>query len=258
VSDEEDIDTGFDDVLAGNVYVAPVITGSVQPPEPHVCANATGGDELTATVSEPEGTPTQISDATKALVNLPPIDMVTLAKLARAIAMDIKETHAILSEFGLTQVQYDYLSTQNTVYKNALEAACIEWHSPLSTKERVAVAAAAILEDSLPTLGARMQNRGEGLPGVTETAKLFAKLAGVGERENSGAPLGERFVINIDLGGGQKVALAAGDAPTAPAKAPDRLQSPQAARATASSLEIQPLTETVRDVTPVRRDPEVS
>lgn len=187
MSDEEKIDTGFDAVLAGDIY---------EPPEP------------TATV-------TQIADATKALVQLPHITAVEMAKLAREIAMDIKETHVILREFNLTQTQYDYLSEHNSFFRNALEAAAVEWHSPLSTKERVAVAAAAILEDSLPTLGARMQNRGEGLPGVTEAAKLFAKLAGIGEREHGGPPVGERFVINIDLGGSQKVTLEAGDAPQA-------------------------------------------
>lgn len=237
VTDEDEIDTGFDAVLAGEVYVAPV----------------------TAAVSETPATAQQVADATKALVQLPDkLDAVTLAKLAREIAMDIKETAVVLKEFGLNQTQYDYLAEHNAFFKNALEAACIEWHSPLSTKERVAVAAAAILEDSLPTLGARMQNRGEGLPGVTEAAKLFAKLAGVGERENSGAPSGERFVINIDLGGGKTVALEAGPPPSSADNPFVRGAVPQAALPSGEPLPVQSQPEGRGEIPSLPGEPDVS
>lgn len=158
--------------------------------------------------------------ATKALVHLPPgLDYPALARLARDMAMDIKERHVILRDHNLTQVQYDFLEAHNEFFKNALSAASIEWHAPLSTAERIKVEAAAILEDSLPGLGARMQNKSEGLPGVIEAAKLFAKVAGVGEREGSSAGTGERFTINIDLGGDAKVTVSTGgDAAADPAR----------------------------------------
>lgn len=145
--------------------------------------------------------------ATKALIQLPNIEIPVLAKLARDVAMDIKERHVILKDYKLTQAQYDFLETHNAFFRNALAAASLEWHAPLSTAERIKVEAAAILEDSLPGLGARMQNKSEGLPGVIEAAKLFAKVAGVGERESGGAGSGERFTINIDLGGDQKISV---------------------------------------------------
>lgn len=146
--------------------------------------------------------------AAKALVQLPAtLDWPTMSRLAREVAMDIKERHTILKDFGLTQVQYDFLEGNNEFYRSALAAACHDWHAPLSTAERIKVEAAAILEDSLLGLGARMQNKGEGLPGVIEAAKLFAKVAGVGEREGGTLPSGERFVINIDLGADQKISI---------------------------------------------------
>jgi len=241
VSDEEEIDTGFDDVLAGNVYVAPPVTATVSD-KPEV-------------IAEP------VPDNTKAIVQLPEkLDAVMLAKLAREIAMDIKEKSVVLKECGLTQEQYDYLAEHSTFFKYALETAALEWQSPLSTKERVAVAAAAILEDSLPTLGGRMQNRGEGLPGVTETAKLFAKLAGIGERENSGPPTGERFVINIDLGGDQKVTLQAGDVPQASPPSRQLVQPHQDHLASPHTgvTEIQPEPQTTGSPTPVQQEPKGS
>lgn len=128
----------------------------------------------------------------------------------------------ILADFKLTQVQYDFLEENNDYYREALRAACVEWHAPMSTTQRLQVEAAAILEDSMLDLGARMRNKGEGLPGVIEAAKFFAKVAGAGEPKNSGVPTGERFTINIDLGGDQKVSI--GVAP-APSQAVDDLRS---------------------------------
>lgn len=220
-------DMGFDDVIAGNVYKPPdepqitvhEYTGSAE----HTCVGAgTRCDicfaPLTVTVSEPAPPvpaplpPAGLTDegvqAAKALVHLPKnLDPVALAKLAREIAMDIKERHVVLQEHGLSQVQYDFLEANNPFFKATLNAACAEWHAPLATDERIKVEAAAILEDSLPGLGARMQNKVEGLPGVIEAAKLFAKIAGVGERAVGTANAGERFTINIDLGGDQKITV---------------------------------------------------
>lgn len=211
----EPIDTGFDDVIAGEQWVDPApaepVTATVSPPE--TPPSPAGEDHLDAAI-EKALAPVPVDDAlvqaTKALVKLPVIDVPTLAKLARDVAMDIKERHAILRDYNLDQAQYDYLETYNDFYKNALSAASIEWHAPLSTTERIKIEAAAILEDSLPGLGARMQNKSEGLPGVIEAAKLFAKIAGAGEQAGSGAGSGERFTINIDLGGDQKIAVSTG------------------------------------------------
>lgn len=225
------IDTGFDDVLAGEVYVHPEqsstpeqITVAVNP-EPAPCpppptpapAPSEAPDATSASAPSPSPapptplTPATLTDAgiqaAKALVHLPPMTWPELSKLARDVAMDIKERGTILSEHKLSQAQYDFLETYNDYYRNALAEACKQWHAPLSTQERIKVEAAAILEDSLLGIGARMQNKGEGLPGVIEAAKLFAKVAGVGEPTGGAAAPGERFVINIDLGGDTKITV---------------------------------------------------
>jgi len=208
LSTDQPIDTGFDAVLAGEVYAheEPAVTATVipepAPPEP---------EPLPTT-----GLTTAGVQAAKALVNLPPLTWPELAKLARELAMDIKEEHVILKEFKLDNAQFEYLKAHNDFFREAFAAACKEWHAPLSTQDRIKVEAAAILEDSLLGLGARMQNKGEGLPGVIEAAKLFAKVAGVGEREGPGAAPGERFSINIDLGADQKITVSTTQAPAAP------------------------------------------
>lgn len=203
---EEPVDTGFEDVLAGG----PVWEEA--PPAPEITVAVTTHIEPPAPPPEP-GLTQEGKQAAKALVQLPPIPTQDLARLAREIAMDIRERHLVLAEHKLTEAQYDYLETQNEFFVQALKVASMEWHSPLSTQERIKLEAAAILEDALPGLGARLQNPREQLSGVVETAKLFAKVAGVGEREVGAVAPGERFTINIDLGGDQKVVVSTGPAP---------------------------------------------
>ncbi len=223
---DEPVDTGFEDVEAGNVWVAPDV---------HVAVGTEAVDEVTATVTPPPHLPPAPSpdegltpagvQAAKALVKLPPhLDWPTLAALAREVAMNIKERTVILTDFKLTESQYDFLETYNEFYRSALAAACKEWHAPLSTQQRIEVEAAAILEDSLLILGARMQNKGEGLPGVIEAAKFFGKIARVGEREAGPTTPGERFSINIDLGGDKSIGVTVEAAPRVDAGAGPRLQ----------------------------------
>lgn len=132
---------------------------------------------------------------------LPEFTPVELAKLAREVAMDIKDLAVVLEHYKLTREQYDQLAQHNEFFKQALHVSIIEWNSALTTPERIKLESAAILEDALPRLGARMANAAEGLPGVVEAAKLFAKIAGLGEKEQGTSAPGERFTINIDLGG---------------------------------------------------------
>lgn len=238
MSTGDEIDTGFEDVLAGEVYVAPepeqaemkggveghtpmrqIDTSTHPSSQPALGFPDLGSEigmspiEVTATVS------TELTasgkDAAKALITLPQLTHSDLARLARDIAMDIKERYVVYKDHGLTLAQYEYLEKYNEFYRHALEAACIEWHAPLSTAERIKIEAQAILEDSLLDLGARMRNKSEGLPGVVEAAKFFGKIAGVGEREAGSTASGERFVINIDLGGDTKVIVSSGEAPEA-------------------------------------------
>jgi hypothetical protein len=86
-----------------------------------------------------------------------------------------------------------------------LETAAIEWNSALSTHDRIRIEAAAIMEDAMPGLSARMKSRDEALPAAIEAGKLFAKLAGLGEVNKAAAGSGEKFVIQIDLGADTKL-----------------------------------------------------
>ena len=146
-------------------------------------------------------------------ITLPELTPTELAKLAREIAMNIKEVPAILQHYKLSAEQYDHLKTHNEFFKQALHAVTIEWNSALTTPDRIKLNAAAILEDNLLRLGSRMGNQAEGLPGVVETAKLFAKIAGVGEREGADRAPGEKFSIIINLGADDKLTYKSPESP---------------------------------------------
>lgn len=210
------IDTGFDAVLAGEIYTAPEESADPSPP----------ATDVTAAVTEPEGLTPAGKDAALALLSLPPLTAAELAQLARELAMNIRPRADVLHDFKLNNAQFEYLEKNHEFFSAAYKNACIEWHAPMSTQERIKVEAAAILEDSLVGLGARMRNKAEGLPGVVEVAKLFAKVAGVGEREAAGGPSGERFVINIDLGSDKTITLSAEAPPQAVAQPRSQLSLP--------------------------------
>ena len=222
-------DTGFEDVIAGLVYKHPEpgpVTVAVTTEETQCASSTAAGAAPASPSSPPPSAPSPTTSpgltpagvqAAHALVNLPKLDWPTLSHLARDMAMNLKPRQDVIADFKLTQVQYDFLEANNEFYREALRAACSEWHAPMSTQERLKVEAAAILEDSLLGLGARMQNKGEGLPGVIEAAKFFAKVAEVGERNSGGSSSGERVTINIDLGGDQKISVGVAPAPQADA-----------------------------------------
>jgi len=121
-----------------------------------------------------------------------------VAAFVRDLAMNMYTIPVILKKHTLTEAQYAVL-VENDFFKKALEAATIEWNSPHSTTKRLAMEAAIGLEDAMPTITARMSSKTELLPAVVECAKLFAKMAGVGETTQQG-PVGEKFKIVINLG----------------------------------------------------------
>jgi hypothetical protein len=184
---DEQVDTGFAAVLTN--------PNAVWKPS----------EDVTATVTGPTGLTADGVQAAKALLALPILTGPTLARLARELAMDIRATLEILRDYNLNKVQYEFLRDNNEFFKAALTASTIEWNSAMSTQDRIRAQAAAALEDKLPDLAIRMGNKSEGLPGVVEAAKLFAKIAGVGERDVGAVASGERFTITINLGADEKI-----------------------------------------------------
>lgn len=145
-----------------------------------------------------------------AITSLPPslppapaLDENQMVKLAREIVMNIHGLPTILTRWQLTQSQFDTHIAPNDFFKRVTDQFRIEWESAGSTKHRMQIKAQIALEESMSTLAARMGNKDEDLGKATETAKLFARIAGVEADKQQGTA--EKVVIEINLGADEKI-----------------------------------------------------
>lgn len=136
-----------------------------------------------------------------------PADPDLLTRIARELATEQYRLEQILRRYDLDQNYFDEQIANNEFFKRVLADYTKEWQAPTSTHKRVALAAAAALEEKLPFLASRMGDPRSGLADAVATAKLFRELAGIAApAPGIGASTGERFSISINFGH-HKVAL---------------------------------------------------
>jgi hypothetical protein len=150
-------------------------------------------------MSDEKPLPFPVTAAVKPADVANPYTIQTIAALVRDLAMNMYDLDYILVKHGLTQDEYDGLR-ENEFFKRAMEVAATEWNSPMSTNKRLAMQAAIGLEDAMPVMAARMLKNNEPVQNIIEIAKIFTKIAGVGEDKAAAVPT-EKFHITIDLGG---------------------------------------------------------
>ena len=132
--------------------------------------------------------------------DLPNLDEIALAKLAREMAMNIRPVQQIFTSFGIDETEY-YEIQKLDFYKRTLEHFLIEWNATTATADRLKFQSQAGLEQLLPMLIKRAMDGKEPLVAANETGKLVARLGGIGEpKVNGQGNAGERFVITINLG----------------------------------------------------------
>lgn len=202
---EDQIDTGLSDLVYENpetLSLAKQITATVNPDQGVAQPGRAAG-------LEPAGRGIEASHPDHLPVPAVPLPagfgVNQLAQLARHIATDMHEIEEVLTVFKLTPEQYKFIETI-PFYKNALDSALIEWNSPMSTNKRIAIKAAAAFEDGMIPLAGRMTKADEPYPAQIECAKLFAKVAGIGEQK-AGDLSSEKFTITINLGNDQPIRI---------------------------------------------------
>lgn len=129
---------------------------------------------------------------------------IKLVKLAREIAMDIKELDEVLKIHDITHADFEKLKT-NERFKAILTAEIVAWHGAINTNERVRVKAASMIEEWLPELYSRLNDRGEGLSSKIEGGKLLERLAGMGAAAAKNEAPTDRVSITINLGADNKL-----------------------------------------------------
>jgi hypothetical protein len=129
-----------------------------------------------------------------------------MIKLAREIAMDIQPLDAILKDNGLDQDTWNVIQN-NTRFRMLLETETSAWGSALNTQERLRLKSAAALEEWLPELFTRMNDRAESLNAKVEAGKLISRWAGVGMGGTQGVEGSEKFSVTINLGADNQIKI---------------------------------------------------
>lgn len=126
-------------------------------------------------------------------------DHVTLLKLAREIAMDIRPVEEILTAHSISGSRWEAINA-SPHFQALLKSEVENWQSATNTAERVKLKSLAFVEESLPEFYARAHDRREPLSARVEVLKTVAKFAGVGNTMVDGAAVGEKLMVTINLG----------------------------------------------------------
>lgn len=127
-------------------------------------------------------------------------DDMKLVKLAREIAMGIKDLPDILFDCGLIQMEWERIQ-ELPHFQKILSSEIAAWGSAENVQERVKLKAGAMMEEYLPELYARLNDRGEPLMAKIKAVELMSKVAGFGGTDipAAGSP-GDRVQVIINLG----------------------------------------------------------
>ena len=130
----------------------------------------------------------------------------TLLKLAREIAMDIKPVEDILKTLEITPENWETIQ-QNPYFQGVLRAEIEAWNAAQNTAERVKLKTLAMVEEALPEFYARMHDPKEPLPAKTDVLKTISKFAGIGGSNFDASMGGERLSVTINLGADQTLRI---------------------------------------------------
>jgi hypothetical protein len=135
------------------------------------------------------------------------LDDLQLVRLAREIAMDIRELDEILSDHNVSRAAFERLQ-RNQNFSRMLANELSAWQSAANTNERVRFKTAAMVEDFLPELYKQLINEREPLLAKTKALEFIAKLAGYNQidRADQVSP-GDRVVVQINLGSDQQLSF---------------------------------------------------
>jgi hypothetical protein len=139
------------------------------------------------------------AQANPAPVANPNLSEQAMAGLARELVTHIRAPHLTYSDFGISAMQFEQHVQSNEFFKKCFIASLEEWNSVKSIEQRIQYKSRAIIEDSLPKLGADITDDNEALPARVQAATFIAKMGGMGDDRREIAP-GEKFTITINLG----------------------------------------------------------
>lgn len=136
----------------------------------------------------------------------PGFNDVTLLKLAREIATDLRPLEEVLSTFKIDPKEWENLE-KHPRFQAVLRSSIEEWNSATNTSERVKLKSLAFVEEALPEFYARAHDPTEPLSAKIEVLKSVARFAGVGGTGTDSVASGERLSVTINLGADQQLRI---------------------------------------------------
>lgn len=132
---------------------------------------------------------------------------INIVKLAREIAMDLRELPQILEHHCITRADFERLK-RNPYFIKVLQGETEAWQSATNTGERVKLKAAAMAEEWLPELYKRIINPKEDLLKVVKGGELVVKMAGLNAEDGKNGNASDKVVITINMGADNKLQVA--------------------------------------------------
>jgi hypothetical protein len=122
-----------------------------------------------------------------------------MVALARDLAIKMYDEDTILAKHGLTAQELEILQGHEE-FRALTERLALDWNSPRSVQERLALQTSVGLEAVLPDVIARATAKNEPLTGVAQLVKVLADICGANNKAVA-AESREKFSINITIGG---------------------------------------------------------
>lgn len=132
-------------------------------------------------------------------------DEMKLVKLARELAMSMKDVEAILRDHDVSQSQFEALQG-NHHFNKVFAAELAAWGAAGNTDERVKFKSAAMIEEILPECYARLNDPKEPMMAKVKMLELVGRWAGWGQADIKPAfAPGDRVLVQINLGNDSKL-----------------------------------------------------
>jgi len=130
-------------------------------------------------------------------------DDVSMSRFAMEVARDMLPFDQICACHGITQEEFQTSIVNSLQFQKYYSEYKTLWEAPTQTDQRVAIKAAAIVEDFLPKADELLHDDTQGLQTRNDLLKTLVKLAGLGtEKPNGdfgggGPSAGTRVIINL-------------------------------------------------------------
>jgi len=128
------------------------------------------------------------------------VNEVLLLRIARELSMEIMQLPDILTKLGVNNEQWEQIK-ELPRFQYLLNEMMLAWQAAQNTPERVKLKSAAMIEEALAEMHARVHDSREPLAAKTEMLKLISRLAGIGNERIEGQ-VSEKFTLHINIGDG--------------------------------------------------------